>query len=145
MERAKASSMLDQVTKHAKRVPGPANYNTAVSSLTNKGTVIPTALGKGLMDMAIEHASAVPGECALCLLGVRVDIDIDGDCVAGVGDYNAPTEQLRGAASFSNAVGDSMMAQTVKRAEAVPVRIMTATVTVLHSFLGVCSVLNVML
>jgi hypothetical protein len=61
MERAKASSMLDQVVKHAKRVPGPANYDTAHSTLVSQGGVIGAAPVKGLMDEVVERAARLPG------------------------------------------------------------------------------------
>ncbi len=64
IEKAKASSMMDQVIKRALRVPGPANYETAQSSLTHKGAVIPAAASLSLMDIAVKRAAAIPGVCA---------------------------------------------------------------------------------
>lgn len=70
IEKAKAATMLDQVMKRAARVPGPANYETAQSSLTTKGAVIPAAVSMSLMDIAMKRGAAVPGASCVQLRSV---------------------------------------------------------------------------
>lgn len=39
----------------------------------------------------------------------------------GVGDYTMPVEEVKGASSFNNAIGDSMMSEIERHAKNVPV------------------------
>lgn len=54
--------MLDKVIQRAARVPGPANYETRISAITNKGGVIGHAAVKGVLDEIMERAEQLPGD-----------------------------------------------------------------------------------